>query len=224
MKTAGHQVGARLSRELCGLTRRRQLPAEQIADKRLRGRIRCVVDDEAPLAKDAFEPAAERVGHADARRVGRPQIGDERRAELCRGKNLFELGEDVGDVIVERHGGDWQRIARSRREAHGASGHLAVEDRTRPDFVPVVVFGLNPKDGHGRRAVFPRHLLGQLQGGERFEDREERSAEEPCLLSGQDGDGPRIGEPFGRRQRGCWRAASLLLRAKHRGKFRERRG
>ena len=62
---------------------RRQLAREHLADERLRRRIRRVVDDQAARSPSTcFEPAAERVGHAGARRVGAPQIGQQRGAEF----------------------------------------------------------------------------------------------------------------------------------------------
>ena len=42
--------------------------------------------------------------------------------------------------------------------------------------------------------MIPRHLIGELQRGERFEQREQRPAEQAGLLAGEDGDRAWIGK------------------------------
>ena len=86
---------------------------------------------------------------------------------------------------------------------------------TRPDFVPVVIFGVDPEDGDGRHLVVARDLLGELERGERLEQREQRSAEEPGLLAGDDGDRLAIGEQRARFAGARRRLAPLLLRGDH---------
>ena len=71
-------------------------------------------------------------------------------------------------------------------QRHRARRQLLVEHRTRSDFVPVVIFGVDPEDGDGRHLVIARHLFGELQRGERLEQREQRSAEEARLLAGDE--------------------------------------
>ena len=61
------------------------------------------------------------------------------------------------------------------------------------DFGEVVIFGREPEDGDGADAAL-RERPGEFDGGERFEDRIERSAEEADLLAGDDGDGVGLGE------------------------------
>ena len=100
---------------------------------------------------------------------------------------------------------------RLRRQADRARLELVVEHRARPDLVPVVVFGLDPEDRDGRHLVLPRHLVGELERRQGLEQREQRTAEETRLLSGQDRDGLRIGEPRGRLDRPGRRLPPLLL-------------
>ena len=57
------------------------------------------------------------------------------------------------------------------------------------------------------------HEVGELQRGERLEQREQRAAKQSGLLAGDDGDGARIGElPRGLDGPGRRLAAPLLLR------------
>ncbi len=49
------------------------------AGQRLRRRVRPVEDDESAIAEDAFEPAAEGVGHAGARGVRLAKVCQELR-------------------------------------------------------------------------------------------------------------------------------------------------
>ena len=88
-----------------------------------------------------------------------------------------------------------------------------VEHRARANFVPVVIFGVDPEHGDGRHVVFALDLLGQLERRQGLEQREERSAKQPRLLAGDDGDRARVGEqprplrPRGRRvPPACWAA------------------
>jgi len=60
--------------------------------------------------------------------------------------------------------------------------------------------------------MLPRHALGELERGDRFEQREERPAEQTGLLAGHDGDGARVGQTLTRFDRGRRRASPLLLR------------
>ena len=77
-------------------------------------------------------------------------------------------------------GGDGERL------------HLGIEHAARLDLVPVVIFGIDPEHRDRRHAVLGSHLLGQPNRGERFQQREEWSAEETGLLPGDDGNGLRI--------------------------------
>ena len=70
---------------------------------------------------------------------------------------------------------------------------LPVEDRCRSHFVPVVIFGVDPEDRHRRHLVLAGNLVGQLQRGQRLEQREQRAAKETRLLAGDDRDGRGVG-------------------------------
>ena len=74
-----------------------------------------------------------------------------------------------------------------------------------------MILGVDPEHGDHGDAVLARHLLRQLHRRQRFQKREQRSAEETGLLAGDDDDGLGIGEAcsgFTCRRRG---AAALLL-------------
>src|SRR5437660_9412860 len=64
------------------------------------------------------------------------------------------------------------------------------------------------------------HTLGELQRGERFVQREQRSAEETSLLTRDDGDGLVIGEQRRRLARRRRRGSSLELRVENRRELR----
>ena len=116
------------------------------------------------------------------------------------------------DGVVEADGGDRRRLrARPRRQRDGARRERFVEDRTRPDFVPVVILGVDPEDGDRRHVVIARHLLGELERGQRLQQREQRAAEQPGLLAGDDRDGARVGEQPRRFARARRRLPPLLL-------------
>ena len=62
--------------------------------------------------------------------------------------------------------------------------------------------------------MIARDLLGELERGQRLEQREQRTAEEPGLLAGDDGDRAAVGEQPRRLARARRRAAALLLAAR----------
>ena len=93
--------------------------------------------------------------------------------------------------------------------------HL-IEHRTRPDFVPVVVLGINPEDRDDRHAVLARYLVGQLERGQRFEERKERAPEKSRLLSGHERNRSRVGQQPGGFTRARRSVATLLLVCHHR--------
>ena len=185
-----------------------------VADRRLGGRIRRVVDDEPAFAEHPLHPSSERLGHAGARLVGGAEIGQQRVAKLGGRQRLFELGESGGDVIVEGDGRDRHRIARRALGQGDRPGlEVAGEDGARTHFVPVVVFGFDPEDRHGGHPVPPRDLVGELERRDGFEQRVDRPAEEARLLAGQHRDGCRVAETIGRRAGLRRRAAAPLLLA-----------
>jgi hypothetical protein len=88
-----------------------------------------------------------------------------------------------------------------------------IEDRTRADFVPIVIFGVDPEHRDARHPVLSRDTRRELECGQRLQQREGWPAEQASLLTGDDGDGLRIGERLagGNRPRRC--AAAVLLRS-----------
>ena len=77
-----------------------------------------------------------------------------------------------------------------------------VEHRTAADFGPVVILGVDPEHRHhGARRARGSPARASFIAVMRLEQREQRSAEEPGLLAGDDDDGARIGEARGRGSR-----------------------
>mgnify|MGYP003694247593 CR=1 FL=1 len=70
-------------------------------------------DDEAASAEHALEETSEGVSHADARFVGGADRLTKRVAELSGRKNLLQFDQDAVNLLVDRNGGYWDRIARS---------------------------------------------------------------------------------------------------------------
>ena len=56
-----------------------------------------------------------------------------------------------------------------------------------------MIFRIDPEDRDGRHAVFARDLVGELESRQRFQQREQRTAEKPGLLTGDERDRARIG-------------------------------
>ncbi len=138
------------------------------------------------------------------------------RLEIRVGKGCLKGRDRGGDLIVEAQPRDGHlasagELAKSDRDRR----RLRVEHRTPAHFVPVVILGVDPEHRHDGHAVVAAHRRGEFHGGDRFEQREQRSAEEPGLLAGDDDNGPRIGEPCGGGSRCRWRPAPLLLSGEH---------
>ena len=128
------------------------------------------------------------------------------------GRMPCELVDDRPNRGVQRDLRDGRGVSRPRGGRPTVTRfELLVEHRARPDLVPVVVFGLDPEDRDGRHLVLPRHLVGELERRQGFEQREQRTAEETRLLSGQDRDRLRIGEMRRRFDRPGRRLPPLLL-------------
>ena len=70
--------------------------------------------------------------------------------------------------------------------------HVRIEHAARLDLVPVVIFGVDPEHRDRRHAVLGWYLLGESKRGQRFQEREEWSAEETGLLTRDNGNGLRI--------------------------------
>ena len=86
--------------------------------------------------------------------------------------------------------------------------------------VPVVIFGVDPEHGDRGHAVLGPHALGEPDGGQRLEQREQRAAEEAGLLAGDDGDRVRVAELGGGGDRFGRCAAAALLRLQRRRRWR----
>src|SRR5262245_12327869 len=74
-----------------------------------------------------------------------------------------------------------------------------------------MIFGIYPEDRHGWDSVLVLDAFGEFQCGNGLQKREERTAEQACLLSRDDRDGPRV--PQTRRRSDCRlrrRAPALL--------------
>ena len=76
----------------------RQLAREYLADERFRGRVGGVVHDQAAVAEDLLHPPAERIGHADARRVGAPKAVE----DLSEGRFKENRDAQIGAEGVQR--------------------------------------------------------------------------------------------------------------------------
>ena len=72
---------------------------------------------------------------------------------------------------------DWSRrtVATGAGSAPGRAGSetlrgvsVVVEHRTRADFLPVVILGVDPEDRDGRHVVVARDLLGELDRRQRL--------------------------------------------------------
>src|SRR5947209_2582423 len=83
-----------------------------------------------------------------------------------------------------------------------------------------MILRLDPEHRDRGNAVLFLHTLGELQRGERLVQREQRSAEETSLLTGDDGDGLFIGDERRRLARRRRSTAPLELRAENRRELR----
>ena len=152
--TARDQIRTGQRRQLDGLTRHRQLAREHAADERFGPSVRRVVHDQTAAAEHLLEPLAERVGHAGAGRVGAAQFRQKIFTECCRRQDALGLVEHADDGVVQLDGGDGGRFgAGTRRKRDGPRSQIGVEHRTRTDFFPVVILGVDPENGDDRHAV-----------------------------------------------------------------------
>ena len=165
--------------------------ANTLADERLGRRVRRVVDDQAAVAEHRFDPAAERVGHADARRVGAPQVGHAATRGIRWGAAAVRARR--GRRRCDRRARRWRPAPARRRAAPAATTVRGVERRRRTPYTT----GLRPSRDPRRRSRRPRRparcarattCSASLMRGQRLEQREQRAAEEPGLLAGDDGD------------------------------------
>jgi hypothetical protein len=89
--------------------------------------------------------------------------------------------------------------------------HLGVEDAARFDLVPVVILGVDPEHGDRGYAMLGANLLGQSNGRQRLQQREERPTEQTGLLPGDDGHGLRVPKSGSCRDRCIGSTAAALL-------------
>ena len=114
------------------------------------------------------------------------------------------------------NGRDRRRIeTRTRGQRDGPRDQLGVVYRTGADLFPIVIFRVDPEDGDSRDVVVARHLVGELQRRQRFEQREKGTAKESRLLAGDDGDRVAIGKAACRFTRLRRRLPPLLLSLDH---------
>ena len=214
MSASRERIARRLG-ERRGAAGSPELAGEEIGDERLGRGIRRVVDHQPMRSEQRFEPPGEGVGHADLRPVRGTKRGHEPLGELGLAERAGEFVEAVLDAAVQLECSDrplagalglWQRD-RVRLEA-------GVEHRTARHLFPVVILGIHPEHWNHIRLLLPCGVTGQLDCRDGLEQREERAAERPGLLTGEDGDRPVVGELAGGLARGRWGAPSFLLGCK----------
>ena len=194
MATGGQGLAGRFGQR-CGAPGRTELARKEIRDERLGSRIGRVVDDETVWPEQRFEPPREGVGHAHAGPVRGTKRGHQRFGKLGLAERIGELVEAVLDPGIQRQRRDrslagalWFRQRdRVRLEAR-------IEHRTARDLIPVVIFGIDPEDRNDVGLMIVRGPAGELDGGDGFQQREERAAEGPRLLPGKNRDRSGVGE------------------------------
>ena len=177
-------------RETRGLAGLLDLAGKDMRDERFGRRIGGVEHDQPARAEHGFEPAAKRIGHAGPGCIGAAEAVNQRRRELGRRHRGFERADRGVHRFVQAHAGDRTGVRLWRiAGGNGERLHVRIEHAARLDLVPVVIFGVDPEHRDRRHAVLGPHLLGESNRGQRFQQREEWSAEETGLLAGDDGNG-----------------------------------
>ena len=181
-------------------------------------RLRCWIgrfEDHQPQATEGgLDEASERLGCAGAGPIGFAQGGQKRFGEGRGGEHSGELGDCLLDAFVEGQSRD-RKVAGALggRQRDAPRMERRVEHRTSRDLFPVVILGIHPEDRHHGHVVFAGDAPGQLDGGDRLQQRVHRATERPGLLPGQDGDGLGVRElRDGRPCLGRRVAARLLCR------------
>ncbi len=170
-------------------------------------------DDEPVRPEHLFEHAAEGLGGAQSRSVRTAGDVLNPRCELGRWQCRTERVHGARDACGPCERADRVRAGPVRRgRLDDAQRQLGVEDGRRADLVPVVILRVDPEDRDGARPVLPLDAGREPDGGDRLEEREQRSTEEPGLLASDDRHRRRVSE----RTRACTclggRAAARLLR------------
>jgi hypothetical protein len=128
--------------------------------------------------------------------------------------------DPVFNAFGERHGRDRNPAGVGRRgEGDCLPLAIGIQDRTTGDLVPIVVLSIDPEDTHHRHAVLPRQPVGHLDGCQRFQQGEQRAAEQSGLLARDDGHRAWIGEETCRGHSLGGRSALPLLRRDHRSQI-----
>ena len=149
------------------------------------------------------------------------QRRQQRFPELGGGKGLGQVSECVVNAVVESDGGDRYGIgAGTGGQRHRPRRQFAVEHGTRTHFLPVVILRVDPEDRDRRHLMVARDLFGQFQRRQRFQQREQRSAEESRLLTRHDRHGSSIGEQARRLSRAQRRLTTFLLSSQDRSDLR----
>ena len=184
---------ARQSGRVAGLG---DLGREDAGRQRLGRRIGRVVDHQAVRPEHGLDPAPEGLGHAAAGLVGGAQPVEHVGAELGLGQQGGQRVERGRDVRGEGEAGDGTLAGAGQvGQTDGLGLERRVQDRTAGDLRPVVILGVDPEDGHHCDAVIAFDGRGQFHRRQRLQQREERAAEQPGLLSRDDDAGRRVGEP-----------------------------
>ena len=213
-----------------------ELAREEVSDERLGRGIGRVVDDQPVRPEQRLEPPREGVSHANARPVGGAKRREEPFGELAsrRAPRRARRGS-------ARRGHRGRSEATDRSPAPSGFGkrdrvrlEARIEHRTARDLLPVMILGIDPENGHDIGVLLARRPAGELDGGDGFQQREERAAEGARLLAGEDRDRVGVGEFLSGLACG-WRGAppSLLdgkdtgdgrIRSSHRARPRDRVG
>jgi hypothetical protein len=170
-------------------------PGEEVADERLGRDVGRVVDHETVGPEHVIQHPAKRLRHAVPAGVGVAQHADESRRELGDRQRRLQGVHGEVSLPVEHQAGDRPLAgALEVAETHGVRMLVVIEHRARPHLFPVVIFGVDPEDGHRRHTVVPGHAARQFDGGDGLVQGVERAAEQSGLLAGHDGHRPRVGE------------------------------
>ena len=96
-------------------------------------------------------------------------------------------------------------------DADGAVVEIAGQKAARTDFIPVVILGVDPEDGHDGHTLIARDAGGECECRDGFEQGVDRAAEQACLLARDNGDRLQICKAIGRETGRLGRTAPLLL-------------
>ena len=163
---------------MCDLVR------ENLACQRLGGAVGAFEHDNAEIAEGAVEHAGKGVRHAGAGCVRLSQIGEQFGREFGLRQRDRQLVDDAVDLAAECDGADWRMPRAWRaRQRDRAPLQFVVEHGDRRDFVPVVILRFDPEDRDSRHAVILRHPRGKPGRRQSFIEREQRAAEQSCLLT-----------------------------------------